>query len=292
VGAGLLATVVGAVALWYFWLRAPGAAELVALLPPEDGPTLAINVRLLRKTGLLETLAGRAGAEESEYKRFVAASGFNYREDLDYIVARFRPKDSLFIVAGRFDLPRLAQYARGAGGRCAGELCAVEGSSKERQISWTPIGRDTLGMVVGPDPLGAALLGQSAKPAFTVPQSPVWLHLPGSELKPGPGLPPGLSVLLSNLEGANEATIGVEMQGLDFVLALEAPCPSGGKASEVASRLQATTELLKKLLAREHQQPSQKDLSGVLAGGTFKAEGNVVKGSWPVARIFLQNLTK
>jgi hypothetical protein len=292
VAAGLLLILISALALWYFWLRAPGAAELVALLPPEDGPTLAIDVGLLRKTGLLDQLAGQAGLEEADYRKFVTGSGFDYRTDLDFVVLRFRKTDTLAVVAGRFRLPKLAAYAKAAGGRCAGELCSVEGSSKDRQVSWTPLGREMLGMSMGPDPLGAALLGPTTKPSFSVPRSPVWLHLPGKELRPGAGLPPGLSVLLSDLEGAEEATLSVELRGADFALVLDAPCASGGKAAEVAGRLQATTEMLKKLLARENQQPNPKDLSGVLAGGVFKTEGSAVRGSWPVARIFMQSLTK
>jgi hypothetical protein len=50
--------------------------------------------------------------------------------------------------------------------------------------------------------------------------------------------------------------------------------------------------MLKKLLARENRKPDPGDLSGVLAAGTFRAEGSVVRGGWPIPASFLERVGK
>ena len=58
----------------------------------------------------------------------------------------------------------------------------------------------------------------------------------------------------------------------------------------MASSLYKATVLLKQLIARERQAPNPRDLSGVLAGGTFRADGSRVLGYWPIERGFLEEL--
>lgn len=280
-----------AAALWYFLMRPAPAARMMALLPAGDGPTLFVDIALLRRAGVLEKLAGQAGAEEQEYRRFVEATGFNYRTDLDAALLRFRQSDTLIVAAGRFDLEKLKTYALANGGRCAATLCSVQGSAPERQISWMPAGRGMLAVAVSADPMAAALVGGGGeKPAFRPPDSALWLHLPGSELRAREGLPPGLSAFLSGLEGATRAMLSVKRDGADFAVALEAPAPAAAQAGVIAARLTDSTEMLKKLLARENRKPDPGDLSGVLAAGKFRAEGSVVRGWWPIPAAFAERI--
>ncbi len=279
-------------AVWYFALRPLGAARLMALLPAGDGPTLYVDIALLRRAGLLEKLAGQAGAEEEEYRRFVEATGFNYRTDLDAALLRFGPGGTLMAVAGRFDLEKLKTYALAHGGRCAATLCTMQGSAPERQISWMPAGRNLLAVGVGADPMTAALMGSGGRLAFRPPDAALWLHLPGSELRPRDGLPPGLSAFLSGLEGAARAMLSVERRGTEFAVALEAPAATPAQAGAMAERLTESTQMLTKLLARENRKPDPAELSGILASGTFRAEGSVVRGWWPIPAAFAARFGK
>jgi len=289
----VLAAVVLAAGLWWFVWRPAGAARMLAYFPAEEAPLLYVDVGLLRKTGVLERLAGQAGVEEPEYRRFVEATGFDFRHDLDAVALLFRSTDRLLVVSGRFDLDKLSAYAKASGGRCAGALCSMQGSSVDRQVSWQPLAAGVLGVGVGRDPMAAAFLGGSdRKSGLKPPSAALWLNLPGRELRPGAGWPPGVSALLSALEGADRALLQATVQGSGLAIQLEAPCASQGKAAEIAARLVESTGTLKKLLARENKQPDPRNLSGVLAGGVFRSEGSVVRGSWPVSQEFLDALAK
>ena len=124
------------------------------------------------------------------------------------------------------------------------------------------------------------------------PESAVWLYVPGSELRPGAGLPPGLSAFLSALEGASGAMLSVQQRSADFAVVLEAPAASAQQAAVIAGRLTENTAMIGKLLARENREPEMGDLTGVLASGRFRVERNVVRGEWPVAAAFAERLGK
>ncbi|MBI5283047.1 MAG: hypothetical protein HY858_15280 [Candidatus Solibacter usitatus] len=274
--------------VWWFAFRMT-PARMAAMLPRSDAPVLYLDFAALRAAGVLDALAGTAGVEEPEYRKFVETTAFDYRKDLDAALLAFRPGDTLLVVKGSFDPGRLAAYAWSNGGRCAGELCSVQGSAPERQVSWIPMRRGALlAMAVSPDPMAAALLNTgSAPPAFTPPSSAVWLYLPGPQLRGGAALPPGLSAMLSSLEGAERALLSAGVAQDGFEILLEAPCADNGKAAEIAARLTRTTEMFVKLLARDGKKPDPADLSGLLAGGVFEARGAVARGRWPLSRAFL-----
>lgn len=272
---------IGIIVYWQYF-RTPDPARLVGLFPPGDAPTLYVNVDALRSIGVLDLLAGKAGAEEPDYKKFVAASGFDYRRHLKAAALRFRRSETLMVIDGEFDFAKLESYAKSANGRCANQICSMTGSTPQRQISWLPLKGGLLGLAVSTDPLAAALL--SAVPApldHPLPKQAVWLEIPGSELHGGPALPPGLSALLSNLEGAHRATLAIVPSASDLSLTLDAPCPNAETATQVVTRLRQNTELFQKLLARENRKPDPADLSGILANGSFHAAGASAQGRWP-----------
>jgi hypothetical protein len=277
--------------LWHFYFRPAPAARLLAMMPSGDGPTLFVDIALLRQAGILDQLAGQAGAEEPDYRTFVQATGFDYRRDLDSALLRWRPNDTLIVASGRFDLDRLKAYAQAFGGRCASDICSVQGSTPERQISWMRLGRNLLALAVSRDPMAAALFGPAGSPPpWQPPASAMWLHLPGSHLRPGDGLPPGLSSFLSALDGADRAMLSLVRSGDAASLVLEAPAPALDQAERIKARLTETTAMFRKLLARENRQPDPADLSGVLSGGAFRTEGALVRGSWPLPAAFLARL--
>lgn len=273
-------------AVLYFLLVAPRRARdpqrLLTSFPPGGHPTLYIDVQTLREAGVLERLAGAAGAEEPEYKAFVAATGFDYRRDLDAVAVYFTPGARLMAVRGRFDRAKLAAYAKNGGGRCVGELCTVEGSARDRQISWTPLDGDLMGIAVAPDPLAATLIGKGSRAPEPLPPAPVWLSLPGSALEERDGLPAGFSALLSSLSGASRATFAVNGADQGFEVRLVAPFDDRLRAEASVKRLREATEALKTLMARAGTAVEKGSLAESLIQGSFMTDGTRVQGKWSV----------
>lgn len=293
VAAAVLVIGVFGFATWWKLFRSPAPDELVGLLPPEGGPILYLDVARLRSSGMLDLLAGKAGSEEADYQKFVEATGFDYRRDLNAVAVMLRQQDTLVVAKGKFKEDKLAAYARSHGGRCQLRVCVMEGSSKLRQISWMVTLDNALLLAVSPDPQAVRLMGSiGPPPKMAWPTEPVWLRVPKAELHGGPGLPPGLSTLLNVLADANEATVTLGTTGTDMELRLAAPCANPKQAALIAEHMNETTALFMKLLAREGQKPDGKDLSGVLAGGKFHSEADVVLGAWPLTRGYLESLLK
>ncbi|MBE7543849.1 MAG: hypothetical protein KJZ84_02715 [Bryobacteraceae bacterium] len=289
--AGFLVLVSAAV-LWWQFGRAPSPSQMLAWLPAGDGPTLYLDFALLRRTGLLERLAGDARLADEEYRAFIGATGFDYRRDLDAALVRWHDDATLFVLAGRFDRARLEKYAVAQGGRCANGLCSLPAATPGRRISFMQLNRGTLALATSTDPMAAALISRSNRtPNPGAPMSPLWLMLPKPYLKSMEGLPSGISAFLEALGGAERAAFLLRPTNNGVDVVLEAPCTSAAVASRVAGRLTQATSLLKSLLAREGKQPERDDLSGVLTAGTFRGDQDTVRGFWPVPKEFLDKLT-
>lgn len=288
-----IAALLLALALWWFLDRGPSAQALVSKLPDRPGATLFIDVRTLRASGLMKRLAAPEGAQEQDYRDFVAATGFDYTRDLERLAARFSAGGELWIAAsGSFDSAMLAAHATARGGRCVRGICSLQGSGPARQISWLePDGRLLL-MAVSSDPLAAATMGAGKGLSLEPPSSPVWLHLPGSQLKPAEGLPPGASALLSSMEGAEHALFWAGLSATEFTIELSAPFKDGDAAQASARRLQDVTGLFNKLLSRERPQVDSTAFARLLSSGRFRVEASTVRGTWSADRSFLGELLR
>ena len=289
-GAAFLAIVLGS--LFIFRPGVPPAAML-ACLPPGDGPVLYVDVSQLRMSGLLHQIAGQPGAEDPEYQRFVEASGFDYRRDLDAALVELRSGGAFMVLKGRFDRARLEEYAGAHGGQCAGEFCALPGSRPERHISFHPMESRLLALASGSDPMAAASIKKNASvPPFEAPSAPIWMHLPASAFHAEPELPLGISAFLEALDGAQQALLRVEMSGSGFEIALAAPCESADKARTIADRLSRATATLKDLVARSGKPPEPASPAAILLAGTFSADQTVVRGQWPLSKAALEGWAK
>ena len=289
-GVALLVILAGSL----YWFRpGPTPAEMLRCLPPGDGAVLYVNLSLLRKAGLLERIAGQPGAEEPEYKRFVEASGFDYRRDLDAAMVELRPGTNLMVLQGRFNWSRLAGYVRSHGGQCAGEFCSLPGSRPERHISFQPIPGRLLALAAGTDPMGAASIWKNASvPRFEPPSAPVWMYLPGSAFHSQPELPPFLNAFLEALSGAERALLTVEISAGGVEIVLAAPCASADKAKTIAERLSSETATLRDLIARTGKTPEPASPLTVLAAGRFSADRTSVHGKWPLSKAFFEGMVK
>ena len=100
----------------------------------------------------------------------------------------------------------------------------------------------------------------------------------------------GTHAFLEPLSQAQDVTFAVGSAPKGFQLRLEAICATPEIAELMTRRLSASTDLLKKMLDREHMTPNPNDLSGVFTSGTFSQQKDHVTGTWPIERGFLESI--
>ena len=247
----------------------------------------------LRRAGFLDVFSGAAAAQEPDYRSFVERTGFNYLRDLDYALLSFHRTGTYFLVRGRFDWPRLENYARAQGGHCEGGLCNLEGSARDRRISFLPLRRDLMALAVSEDDAAAARLEASRPgPSLDIPRDPVWSLIPLAALRSAAGLPPDAGVFVRALGASDRILLALGPRGAALELRLDVTCRSAAAAAALAAQLREATARLRELLAREKQAPNARDLSGVLAAGAFEQKDLHVFGRWPLQRAFLEALAR
>jgi len=277
-----VALLLAAAALFLLWPRLPwrraDARSLLAELPPGDGLTVFVDARALRQTGILQRLAGEAGAEDDEYKRFVEATGFEYRRDLDAFVLRSDDGRRWIAAEARIDEAKLRRYFLAQGGRCVGPLCSMQGSTVERQISWVRLRRGRLGIAVSPDPLAAAAFGEKSQPPeWQLPDAPLWLYVPARMLKAPDGAPAWLALALESLRGARWLLWSATAEGTKILVRLEVACTGEEPARQIAARWE---EVLKALKEAASAAGDTNSLPALLAEGRVRADKDRVLGEW------------
>ena len=181
--------------------------SLLSRFPAEDAAVLSIDFTALRSAGLLT--ASKA-PPEPDYKRFVDATGFDYKRDLDSVAATFSDSGNFYIARGRFDWTKLRAYAARSGGACYQQLCRMPGSTPERHISFLPLRNDAIALAVSTNDLAATRLANPSAPlTAALPSAPVWFSIPGSQLRRQNTLPPGLHLILSALASSDRVLITV-----------------------------------------------------------------------------------
>ena len=81
--------------------------------PAEEGVVASIDVAALRRAGLL---ADSKTPLEPEYRQFLEGTGFDYRRDLDSVLASFSKGGNFFIARGHLNWTKLREYAARQGG--------------------------------------------------------------------------------------------------------------------------------------------------------------------------------
>jgi hypothetical protein len=270
------------------------AARLVETLPRNGGAIVYLDFATLRSAGLLDVLAGSKAAEESDYRKFVQESGFDYRSDMDAVAVAFSDGNMYATARGKFQWKRLSDYARANGGSCKDDICQMPASQPGRFVSFYLLRNNVLALAVSPDPHGVDVINPPQGKSIFRSSEPVALSAPGSAFeKPGAALPPGAQAFLSPLAKAIRVTFYAGSAANDkakLALRLDAECATPEAAQELAKQLQSTTLLLKNMLAREKMTPSPADLSGLLVAGTFEAKDVRVAGNWPLDRRFVEGL--
>ena len=282
-----------ALASWYFIrsrsLDAPRA--MLACLPRTGAISVFLDMDGLRRSGILDTIAGSKATEELEYRKFVDATGFDYRRDLAAVAGAFSGKTSHLVLRGRFDWNRLRAYAIAQGGRCNTNSVCRSSSSDGRYVSFYPLRSGVLALAVSPDEWAALDIAPHPSPdTTTLPDQPIWISVAGPALRDVTALPSGAKSFISPLESAENVVFSIGPAGDRFQINLHVSCPSETVASDIVTRLEGATNMLRKLLARENVKPSARDLSGILVAGAFRREDRRVVGVWPMQRDFIEAL--
>jgi len=280
----------GVARLRYHSLRT--TSDWLERLPSRDALVFYIDFAALRQNGVLQLLEGAKAGEEPEYKVFVMKTGFDYARDLDAVLACFTPHAKYMVVKGRFAWNSLDAYARDEGGSCRDALCRMSGSTPERKISFFPMRPNLMGLAVALDD-SAAIDLQSRSPRrrdLEMPDAPVWVSIPPAWLKDDSDLPTGTRMFAHTLETADDVNLALVPSGNRFEARLNVACHSEQQAAALAAQLSAITEMLREMIAREHQTPSSRDLSGVLTAGVFNHVGMRVLGNWPIERGLIEGM--
>ncbi len=276
---------------WRLASKPYNAAGLLAVLPSDGATLVYIDAGALRQSGILDLLAGSRATEEPDYRRFVEQTGFDYRSDLDAVAAAFTNGDAYITLKGRFQWKLLSGYARSQGGECRYTTCTMAASASERHISFYPLKSDVIALAVSNQPKGVDMIGPS-RPSTPppLPPEPVWISVPSSVFSRPDGFPTGTRAFLSPLAQARDITFAMGPKGDRLQLRLEVGCASPDMAAEMARQFNSTTDLLKKMLDRDHLTANASDLSGLLVAGSFEQHDARVIGTWPVERGLVTSL--
>jgi hypothetical protein len=264
----------------------------------DDAVVLYMDVAALRDSGILEKLVGSTGAaEETEYKKFLEESGFDYKRDMDSVMVNSAADTHYILVGGRFDWDKLKNYAKSQGGACDGDFCSLKGSTPGRMVSFYPAAKNLMAMASSPNDDKAAReisIRTPVKPPYDPPQKPLWIHVPGGTLqKQTSGLPAGTRLFARSLENAKGILFSLGPQGTDkFELTMDVKSDTVENAAVVKVQLEKLTELLRTMIAREKQTPSRSDLSSVLTSGSFERQSEHVIGRWTIDKAFLDTIGK
>jgi hypothetical protein len=261
---------------------------LLSRFPAGDALAMSIDVTTLRAAGLLEESKTPL---EPEYKQFLDGTGFDYKRDLDSVVASFSGSGNFFIARGRFNWAKLRAYAASQGGSCYKDLCRIQGSRPERHISFLPLRDDALALAVSTNDLAATQLTKTGQPITAViPAAPVWISVPGSALRRQNALPPEMHFMLSALTSADRIVITVGPAGTGIEAHMDATCRTPEDARILASQLRSTTALLKETFARD-KKVADDEFAALLTAGSFDQTDRRVTGRWPVRKSLLDSLT-
>jgi hypothetical protein len=257
-------------------------ADLLHLLPASDASLFYADVNALRRGGYLNLLAGSKQTQDPEYARFVHDTGFDYTRDLSTLAGSVHGEQILLILHGHFDWGKIKRYAAGHSDPRAG-----------RSVRLREIQPDVLAFAISPDPLALEQIRPAANNASLPSSAPVWLQPSAVALLNPSSLPLPIRIFAISLQSAQSVVLSLDppdTASSAFVIALSATFRNDSETATAFEQLQRSTSLIKGELAREHQQPNPRDLTGLLLSGSFYHAGPKLTASWPVRRELLDSL--
>jgi hypothetical protein len=287
----ITATVI-AILEWHSLSQRYDAAHMLERLPLQGSVKIWVDFDQLRASGLLDLLAGSPAAEDPDYRSFTQQIGFDYRTNLNGVAAVYRQGNVYLAAHGKFDFQKLNAYAQTQQGHCEDSVCSVPASQTGRWVSFYPLASEALAFASSTEPEGVRLIAPNARTPSLDPQAPVWISAPGTTFSGLSHLPSGTQAFLSPLADTVESSfsVGPTADRKALQIQLDASCPSPQVASQLAERLTSVTDILRKMLQRDHLTPSSSDLTSLLSSGKFEAHDLHATGTWPLDRKLLENL--
>jgi len=272
------------------WNSSP--ESLIRRLPADDAALVCVDLEAIRYAGLFEEIASVDVDVESDYREFVEATGFDYEQDLDFVLASFQEFETFLILEGRFDWGRLRDYVDTQGGTCYNGFCQLEGSGIDRQISFFSITPNALAMYVGADPWGAWLLARPRTDRLEagMPDGPVWVSAPGSVLEKSEWIPEEAQSAASRIFRANRLVLSLSPGVPEFEARLRLDYGTAAVADDIASQMRTVAGALAALDTGGTPDVGSASIASLLAEGEFRSEGASVYGAWPVSRTLLQQV--
>ena len=287
--------VVCGVMLWgAIWFRSRVITPVAMLkrLPTDDAVVVYIDLTQLRRSHIDQLLDSMSVGQDPEYQNFIKKIDFDYRHDLDTVMAAFTPSGKYFLAKGRFDWTAITAYVIGVDGRCNNSLCRLVGSMPDRHISFFPLQRNLMALAVSSDESAVEKMQTvNQRPDPDLPDAPIWMTIPPAIINSGQTLPEGTQMFARTLEHAKSVMLWAAPSGnAAFTAKMSVQFATVRDAVEVASKLTKITNLLRDLIEKENQKPNPADLSGFLTAGTFHNEGTKVVGAWPVQQVLIENM--
>jgi hypothetical protein len=285
--------IAGAVGYWYHARGAARAPSLASYLPADNASVIYIDVDALRRSGILNLVAGSKAVEEPDYQQFVNETKFDYRQDLDAVAAAFKDGKVYFALRGRFHWKDLKDYAARQGGSCHSDFCVVAGSQPNRRISFYPLKHDVIAMAIGPDDFAAYQIASASKKLeLAPPKEPVWALIPAVALQRMDSLPVAAKAYVPALQGAEQILFSMGADpAQQLQLGVQVTCKDAMAASALLTQFEGTTNALRQVLSKMNRKPDSADLNGVLVAGTFHRSERQVYGAWPIPKAFVDALT-
>lgn len=267
-------------------------ADLVAYLPVDNATIVYIDAEAIRRSGILNMIAGSKAAEELEYQQFVDQTMFDYRSDLDAVAAAFKDGQVYLVARGNFHWKNLMDYAIRQGGSCHNSFCIAPSSRPSRRVSFYPLKPNLMALAISTDDLAAYTIGRRpGKLALAPPSQPLWMLVPAVALKNADALPAGTKPYAAALQNAEQILFTVGPDSGNLQMALQVTCRDVPTAAKLLVDFQDATNALRNGMAHEHQQPNPAELSGVLVAGKFHRDDRRVYGEWPIPRALVDSLT-
>ena len=278
-----------------YWFRVHHDVQpssLVLYLPAANASVIYIDVDALRRSGILNLVAGSKAVEDADYKQFLNDTKFDYRQDLDTVAAAFKDGKVYVALRGRFHWDSLKDFAIRQGGSCHEEFCVFPGSQPARRISFYPLKSDVMAMAIGPDDFAAYQVSTKAHGLAPVPpKEPVWALIPAIELQRMDSLPAAAKAYVPALQGAEQIVFSVTTDAnKQLQLGVQATCKDPAAATALVSQFENITSALRQGLAKAHQKADPGDLSGVLVAGSFRRSDRDVYAAWPLPQAFLDTI--
>jgi hypothetical protein len=267
-------------------------ADLVSYLPVDNATIVYIDAEAIRRSGILNMIAGSKATEELEYQQFVDQTMFDYRQDLDAVAVAFKDGQVYLAARGNFHWKNLMDYAIRQGGSCHNSFCIAPSSRPSRRVSFYPLKPNLMALAISSDDSAAySIARRPGKLALVPPNEPLWMLVPALALKDTDALPAGAKPYASALRNAEQILFTVGPDSGRLQVSLQVTCRDAVTAAKLLVDFQNATDTLRSWIAREHQQPNPADLTGVLVAGKFRRDDQRVYGEWPIPRALVDSLT-